>query len=183
LTRSVGSGERLRFRRCGTDDLEVLRAISRETYYDTFHHLCDPEDMRAYLDEAYAESRLSEELKNPSCEFYFLVDPTEGGTIRGYIKVNEEWAQSEDNGPEALELERIYVRKPYIGQGFGRLLMDKAIALALDRGKRRIWLGVWEKNERAIAFYERCGFRKAGTHAFVMGKDEQTDFTMIKDLR
>ena len=67
--------------------------------------------------------------------------------------------------------------------GIGKILLDKAIELALDRKKDYIWLGVWEKNEKALAFYKKNNFIKISQHSFFMGDDEQLDYIMKKDLK
>ena len=60
--------------------------------------------------------------------------------------------------------------------------MDKALTLAREQGKSYVWLGVWEKNEKAIRFYNKNGFYKISTHTFVIGDDAQTDYIMRLDL-
>jgi ribosomal protein S18 acetylase RimI-like enzyme len=68
------------------------------------------------------------------------------------------------------------------GKGLGRALIEHAIKIAWEKKKTYIWLGVWEKNEKALAFYQKHRFYKIGTHPFFMGDDEQTDYIMRKDL-
>ncbi len=72
--------------------------------------------------------------------------------------------------------------REYIGKGVGAELLAKSIGEAKQRGFDCLWLGMWEKNERAIKFYERWGFKKAGTNFFILGKDTQNDFTMELSL-
>jgi len=85
-------------------------------------------------------------------------------------------------GDESLEIERIYIKKEFQKHGLGKYLLNKAIELAMECNKRKIWLGVWENNENAIGFYKKMGFVQTGTHSFYMGDDEQTDFIMTKTL-
>lgn len=99
------------------------------------------------------------------------------------MKLNEAPSQSDVNDSASLEIERIYVLSKYQGEGLGALLMDKAISAAVERGKEYIWLGVWEKNEKALAFYKKHEFRKIGEHSFVIGIDVQTDHLMRLDLK
>jgi len=54
--------------------------------------------------------------------------------------------------------------------------------MANMRKKSYVWLGVWEKNDKAILFYRKNGFYEVGTHFFFMGEEKQTDFIMRKDL-
>lgn len=81
-----------------------------------------------------------------------------------------------------LEIERIYVRKKFKHQGIGTFLLDTAIKKAKEKQKTAIWLGVWEHNDAALAFYRKRGFTKYSEHVFYMGDDPQTDYLFIKQL-
>ena len=91
-------------------------------------------------------------------------------------------AQTENMGVESLEIERVYIKKEFQKHGLGKVLLYKAIEMAKEHHKTNIWLGVWEKNENAIAFYEKMGFVQTGAHAFYMGDEEQIDFIMTKKI-
>lgn len=162
-------------RKCDLDDLMAIKAIGMQTYEDTFRALNTPENMQAYLDSAFNTEQLEGELSNPDSTFFFLfVDKH----LAGYMKLNEAEAQSDLKDPVALEIERIYIKKEFQGHGLGKTLMQHALQIAREKKKQYAWLGVWELNTNAIAFYEKMGFYKAGTHGFVMGDDHQTDFIM-----
>ena len=81
-----------------------------------------------------------------------------------------------------MEIERLYVQAEWIGTGLGTLLMRRALEEARAQACRAVVLGVWEHNERALAFYQRFGFRKIGQHEFVLGTDVQTDLILRKGL-
>lgn len=164
---------------CGTDDLDVLRELSIRTYYETFAELNTPEDMEEYLNRAFDREKLCKELEDKNSMFFFLHS---GDKLAGYLKVNEAPSQTDVNDVDSLEIERIYVSSEFQGEGLGRYLMEQAIAMAVERKKKYAWLGIWEKNEKAIRFYKKNGFYEIGTHAFVMGEDVQTDYIMRKDL-
>jgi ribosomal protein S18 acetylase RimI-like enzyme len=166
-------------RPCQMSDLETLRTIGYETYDDTFRAMNTAETMDRYLAEAFDRQRLAAELANPHSRFFFLYAEDE---LAGYLKVNDTPAQSDLHDPESLEIERIYVRKAYKGQGLGRQMMAYALGLAVEMGKRYAWLGVWERNTAAFAFYGKMGFVKAGQHSFRMGDELQTDWIMKKTL-
>ena len=102
--------------------------------------------------------------------------------VAGYLKVNTNDAQSEKMDEESLEIERIYIKKKFQKHGLGKFLLNKAMEIAMESNKKNIWLGVWEKNENAIAFYRKMGFVQTGSHSFYMGKEEQIDFIMTKTL-
>jgi len=162
-------------RPCSLADLNELQAIARQTYDDTFRAQNTPETMQAYLDSAFNEEKLAAELQTPGSNFYFLeVD----GQQAGYLKLNRGEAQSDLREEDSLEIERIYLKSEYQGRGLGKWLLHQALAMARQAGMRSAWLGVWQKNQHAIDFYARMGFRVVGTHEFVMGDDHQTDYIM-----
>ena len=166
-------------KKCKAEDFEVLRELSIKTYYETFAHLNTEEDMEAYLEEAFNVEKLTKEFNNTDSEFFFLYCDNK---IAGYLKLNEAPSQSDINDSASLEIERIYVDGEFQGMGLGQFLMEQAISKAVKKKKEFVWLGVWEKNEKAIRFYKKNGFYEIGTHSFFMGEDEQTDYIMRKAL-
>ena len=170
----------IQFRPATVEDLETLRTLALQAFWETFGPLNTPENMEAYVNSAYEPTKLRGELEDPDQEFYFAYAD---GVLAGYLKVNEAPSQSEFNDSDALELERIYVLQRFYGTGVGQFLMDAAVRMARERGKAYIFLGVWEYNRRARRFYEKNGFYRIGEHIFVMGDDPQTDFLLRKDLK
>jgi diamine N-acetyltransferase len=164
---------------CTIEDLSKLQVLSYETFNETFKDQNSPENMNAYLERAFNLKQLAKELSTISSQFFFIYLNHE---VAGYIKVNTQEAQSENMGEDSLEIERIYIRAKFQKLGLGKDLMNKAIEVAVEQGKNKIWLGVWEKNENAIAFYKKSGFVPAGSHSFYMGDEEQIDLIMIKSL-
>ncbi|MDF1549322.1 MAG: GNAT family N-acetyltransferase [Bacteroidales bacterium] len=156
-------------------DLPELVKISRKTYFETFHLVNSAENMDLYLNSAFNEKQLAAELKEINSEFYFAFYKSD---IAGYLKINFDSAQTDVNDPDALELERIYVLKDFQGFKVGKELLEFTINIAKDKKKKYLWLGVWEKNEKAIKFYTKFGFKIFGSHPFIMGNDKQTDLLM-----
>ena len=169
----------LTYRLCTEKDLAPLCDLSRKTFLSAFKHLNSAENMLAYLDKAYCPEQLLRELNNPYSVFYFAFD---GETPIGYIKVNEAPAQTDIYDEASLELERIYLLREFQGLGLGKELLEKAISIGKQKKKRYMWLGVWDKNIKAIAFYQENGFVVVGEHPFVMGNDRQNDFIMRREL-
>ncbi|WP_026584220.1 GNAT family N-acetyltransferase [Bacillus sp. J33] len=165
--------------KCTFEDLNELQEISYETFNETFKHQNSPENMNAYLERAFTLKQLEKELSNHSSQFFFVYCNNE---VAGYLKVNTNDAQSEEMGDESLEIERIYIKSKFQKHGLGKFLLNKAMEIAMEHNKKKIWLGVWEKNENAIAFYKKMGFVQTGAHTFYMGDEEQTDFIMSKTL-
>ncbi|MDF2606746.1 MAG: protease synthase and sporulation negative regulatory protein 1 [Bacillales bacterium] len=166
-------------RKCSLEDIVLLQEISYETFNVTFKDQNSLENMKAYLERAFNYNQLEKELSNNNTQFFFIYLNHE---IAGYLKINTSDAQSEEMGDESIEIERIYVKSKFQKHGLGKILFNKAIETAIKLNKKMIWLGVWEKNENAIAFYKKMGFVQIGAHSFYMGDEEQVDFVMSKSL-
>lgn len=170
---------RVEIRACVEDDLARLRELSLRTYEETFGAQNKPETMARYLAEAFSEAQLLKELGRKGSTFWLaLVE----GREAGYLKLNIGEAQTEAYAPDSLEIERIYVDGSQKGRGIGKALLGHAAREALRLGKASLWLGVWEFNAPALAFYARMGFERVGSHNFRMGDEIQTDFVMKKVL-
>lgn len=169
----------IKLKKCTREDLEILQGISIETFNDTFKDQNTPENMKAYLEKAFDTKQLEKELSNRLSQFFFVYFNEE---VAGYLKVNTNEAQSEEMGDESLEIERIYIKNEFQKHGLGKYLLNKAIEIAMELNKKKIWLGVWEENENALAFYKKMGFVHTDAHSFYMGDDEQIDHIMTKTL-
>lgn len=169
----------IEIKKCNREDLEILQGISIETFNDTFKDQNTPENMKAYLEKAFDTKQLEKELSNRLSQFFFVYFNEE---VAGYLKVNTNEAQSEEMGDESLEIERIYIKNEFQKHGLGKYLLNKAIEIAMELNKKKIWLGVWEENENALAFYKKMGFVHTDAHSFYMGDDEQIDHIMTKTL-
>jgi len=160
-------------------DLETLRLLSRQTFFESFSSDNTPEDMQRYLDTSFNDQQLTRELENPDSAFYFAISDQKE---IGYLKVNVGNAQTELKNLQALEIERIYVKKEFQDKKTGQLLFEKALELARQKSAPYVWLGVWEKNLNAIRFYKKNGFVEFDKHIFNVGNDAQTDLLMKLDL-
>ncbi|MDQ1085820.1 GNAT family N-acetyltransferase [Siphonobacter sp. SORGH_AS_1065] len=157
------------------DDLSKLQQIEKETFYETFAETNTAEDMQDYLAKSFSDEKVTSELTNPESAFYFAL---EENRVIGYLKINSGQAQTEIKDLNSLEIERIYVLQEFQGRKVGQLLYNKALSVARERNFEYLWLGVWEKNEKAIHFYKKNGFETFDQHVFVLGTDEQVDLMM-----
>jgi len=154
------------------EDAAVLAALARTTFSDTFAANNDPADMVLHLERAYGLPQQAEEIRDPSMTT-LLVD--QDGTTVAYAQIRSGHIPDCVSGPAPIELWRFYVDREWHGRGIAPALMDRVKAEARARGARTLWLGVWERNDRALAFYAKCGFAAAGEHIFLFGTDPQTD--------
>ena len=162
-----------------SNEITSLQKVGRQTFFETFSQTNTEENMQKYLEESFSSNKLLEELNNPDSKFYFAKYNDE---IVGYLKLNLGHSQTELNDNESLEIERIYVLKDFQGKKIGQKLYEKAVEVAKQNKVKYIWLGVWEKNQKAIDFYEKNGFVSFDKHIFVLGDDEQTDIMMKMEL-
>ena len=167
------------FKLCTEDDLPLLQLISKTTFDESFRLMNTAETMERYLLDAFNVEKLKAEVRNPDSGFYFIYVNDE---LTGYIKLNNSPAQTDINDPDSLEIERIYIKKEFKGRGYGKRLMDFALQKAAALNKKYVWLGVWERNADAIAFYKKAGFYESGRHTFRMGDELQSDYIMKKNI-
>lgn len=171
--------EQVMIRKATIEDLGDLLHVARTSFLQAFTAGNKPENVSAYLEEAFTFDQFGKELSNPASAF-FLAELT--GELIGYVKVNFEPAQTDLHDPESLEIARLYVLEEYLGLGVGKILLDQALDFAKQNHKKYVWLGVWEKNARAIRFYEKNGLRIFGSHPFPFGDEVQTDYLMRVDF-
>jgi ribosomal protein S18 acetylase RimI-like enzyme len=169
----------IRFCKVQKAQLAELHELSISTFKKSFGAQNTVADMEMYLSEKLNAEQLSIELENPESVFYFV--KKEDTTI-GYLKVNTGKAQNEQRPLPSLEIERVYVIEAWQGKGIGKKLLDKGIAIAKEQKLQKVWLGVWEKNYKALKFYTNYGFTQFGSHPFMLGNDLQTDLLMKIDI-
>ena len=158
-----------------TSDARLLSELGAKTFYDTFAKDNTPENVAAHLKRSFSPEIQHAELSAP--ENIFLIAEVENEPI-GFAQLILESKEDSLRGSQCMEVRRIYASQEYIGQGVGKLLMQASIQEARQRGCDSLWLGVWERNPRAIAFYKKWGFNEVGTHIFHVGDDPQRDFIM-----
>jgi ribosomal protein S18 acetylase RimI-like enzyme len=161
-----------------TDDAAILVQIGIKTFQDTFAEFNTEEDMKLYLEKTFTLQQVEHEIKNPTITFILA---EHNNQIVGYAKLRADHNPPELSEESAIEIERIYCIKQFIGRNVGKILIEACLDRAKQRRYHVIWLGVWEHNTRAIAFYEKWGFKKFGSHPFLLGTDLQTDLLMKRN--
>jgi diamine N-acetyltransferase len=169
---------RITVREATTDDAELIADLSRQTFYDTFLPDNRKEDMDKFMNEQFTKQALMEEVGSPGNIFLLAYADND---VAGYARLREKADKLFDHKP-TLEIARIYAATHMIGKGVGKKLMEACLSYARMLQKEIVWLGVWEKNQKAIDFYKRFGFEKFAEHDFILGNDIQKDWLMKKDL-
>jgi diamine N-acetyltransferase len=169
----------IRIRFADKNDTGLIVEISRKTFYESFAAQNTPENMEMHMAQYYSPENIAAELIDPANIFLLAYD---GDQPVGYAKMNEHAKAESKDLEDPIEIERIYSIREMLGKGVGKKLMEKCMAIANERGKKTVWLGVWESNYRAVEFYTRWGFEKFGNHNFPVGLDPQTDWLMKKTI-
>ena len=144
----------LNLKKASLNYASLLDHIGSTTFYDTFHTFHTKEDMEEYLQTAYSLSTIQKYLQDPSI-YYAIAYHQE--TPVGYLKLKFASTHALLKGKQ-VELEKIYVVDSEFGKGAGKLLMDHALVIAKQHQYEILFLGVWEQNHRAVAFYKKYGF-------------------------
>jgi len=162
-----------------TADADLLAELGARTFYDTFAADNMPENMTVYLSAAFGPEKQAAEIADLTSTF-FLADIN--GVVVGYARLHASETPAEVTGLLPIEIGRLYAAKEWIGHGIGAALMQTCIDEAQRHGYQTLWLGVWEYNHRARAFYSKWGFVEVGSHIFLLGDDPQTDLLMQRAI-
>lgn len=142
-------------------DAELLADLGARTLRDSLGP--DKTDAQAdYLALTFSPAIKSGDLADPNA--VFLVAEADGTAI-AYARLRFGYSPDFVDGVAAMEIARFYADSPWVGRGIGRMLMKSCLDMAGERGCDVVWLDVWERNHRAIAFYEKWSFVTVGSQA------------------
>lgn len=166
-------------RRATTKDIDLLANLGARTFADSFGADNTPEDMAAYQKGSFSPEKQAAELAEPGTTFF--IAEIDGQPV-GYTRLQQNPPPDCVTGMHPIEIVRLYAVKEWIGRGVGAALMQACLNEAALTGHDVIWLDVWEKNPRAIAFYQKWGFQKVGEQGFQLGSDLQNDWIMSRQV-
>jgi len=166
-------------RRARGEDAGLLTELGARTFIETFAPDNTAEDMADYIAASFNLEQQEAELADP--DSIFLIAEVER-VAAGYAKLHPGEPETGVSGAQPIELVRLYVSREWLGRGVGAALMRSCLEEAKQAGHRTIWLGVWERNGRAQAFYRKWDFRVVGEHVFQLGSDPQRDLLMERAI-
>jgi ribosomal protein S18 acetylase RimI-like enzyme len=180
-------------RRGQAEDAALLAELGARTFSETFAADNTAADMAAYLAAAFSPAQQAAELADPASVFFIaervfqndesLVHSGDVNKVAlGYAVLRAGDVPPEVTGDKPIELVRLYVSRESLGSGVGAALLQASIDEAKQKGYETLWLGVWEHNHRAQAFYRKWNFHAVGTHVFQLGEDPQTDILMQRSI-
>lgn len=177
-------------RRATASDSAALASLGAEVFTATFAHSCTKEQLQAFLDEAYTPDAIAKDIADTTKDVLVATEddgPSSpapgGGKLLGFTYLTR--GSSEpcvEHLERPVELQRLYISLGAHGKGLGKALSLAADSLARGQGFKTIWLGVWEENHKAQAFYRKMGYERIGEHVFDVGGDLQTDEIWWKAL-
>lgn len=166
---------RMQIRTASPGDAARLADFARQAFSDAFAADNRPEDMALYLAQTFGPTQQRAELEDPSMRT--MIGEIDGELV-AYAQLRDAGAPACLAGHRTLELSRFYVGASWKGRGVAAPMMAAVAREAGERGADSLWLGVWEHNARAIAFYRKHGFERVGEQGFLLGTDPQTDWVM-----
>ena len=163
-------------------DAAQLSRLAAITFRDAFEAENTPEDMERYIATTFTPEQQAAEIANPDGTVLVAEHKLSSGIVEllGYAHLTSESKPEPVVGPAPLELKRLYVARAWHGRGVAQALMNAVLEAARARGAKTLWLGVWERNARAVAFYEKYGFTRVAEHSFTLGSDVQIDWVLAR---
>lgn len=158
----------------------MLTEFARRVFYEAFAPMNSPGNMEAYMSQNFTTQKFSAQIADP--RVIFLIAEI-GAAPAAFAKLYDGDVPECVGGAATVEIERFYVDRQFHGKGVAQTLMKACFDRARLSGHETIYLGVWENNHRAIAFYRKCGFEVVGSHIFQMGDEAQNDLLMERRLQ
>lgn len=174
-----GASSNPAIRHATVSDADALSAFAAHVFHETFAPDNDPLDMHAYLTDAFTPVKQAAEIADPS---RVCLIAEVGDAMAGYAMLRDDTTDPLVPGGRPVELQRFYVDRAWHGHGVAAQLMAACLHEAAERGGVTLWLGVWERNARAIRFYTKQGFADIGSQEFRLGSDLQTDRVMSRPV-
>ena len=161
-------------------DAAELAAFAARTFREAFSADNNPDDLQAHLANTYSSARQAAELADPLVSTSLV---RLNGELVAYAQVRRSTPPACVTHTAPIELHRFYVDQRAHGSGLASRLMQVVHQAAREFQGRHIWLSVWERNPRAIAFYKKAMFVDVGSTFFMVGPDKQTDRVLVADVQ
>lgn len=163
-------------RKASIKDAPALALIGAATFLETFSGILSGEAIVSHCSAVHNADCYRQYLDQGAQAWLAEIEP--GLAPIGYaLLATPDLAIAEDGD---IELKRIYSLSLYHGTGLGAALLNTAVLQT--SGYRRLLLGVYMHNERAIAFYQKHGFSKVGERQFNVGGTFYDDLLMARAL-
>jgi ribosomal protein S18 acetylase RimI-like enzyme len=169
----------IRIRRAEEDDAQALSVLAERTFRTAFAESNTAANMELHCAANYGQALQLAEIRESGRETW--VAEAEDGLI-AYVQLRLDAESPMISGERPVEIQRFYVDASHHGAGLAHHLMAHVLARAEAAGSAALWLGVWERNPRALAFYRKWAFDVVGEHTFKLGDDPQRDLVVFRDV-
>ncbi|HEX7638404.1 MAG TPA: GNAT family N-acetyltransferase [Burkholderiaceae bacterium] len=162
-----------------TADIESLCALGARTFRATYAEMSDPAEVDDYARTHFTPAKVSAWLAAPGA---CTVIASTGQGDAGYAHLRHAPVPACVADRTAMELSRLYLLPSAQGRGLGAALLHRMLDEAAARSAHSIWLGAYDRNLKALAFYEARGFRRVGTHDFEFGGRVYADPVLVRPV-
>jgi ribosomal protein S18 acetylase RimI-like enzyme len=169
-----------KLRRALASDAEALSVVGTATFLESYAGVIDGAGLVRHCAEKQSAAAYAEALCTDDHALW-LIESEPGGAPVGYLHLTPPDLPIETR-PGDLEIKRIYVLATLQRYGLGRELLNASAQYAREQKARRLLLGVYKKNEKALSFYDRVGFERVGERAFDVGGVTYSDWVLAKRL-
>ncbi len=137
-------------------DAAIITRLAQDTFWESHGHSASEEEIDHYVQHHLNEQAIKKELQDPENQYFLIFD---SNVPVGFMKFRFDMEYKAISEKHICKLDRIYVLKSHLGKKLGLAMMKRAIELAKEHGQRGMWLYTWIENLRAVAFYEKQGFK------------------------
>jgi diamine N-acetyltransferase len=164
-------------RKAGINDASLISALGAKSFIEAFGDFFTREDIGLYVADKFSLEHIKDEVSDPQSAFFLAYL---SGKPAGYAKLISSALPHMIKDQKAIEMQRLYVLKDYYNKKIGKDMMLFCLDYAFGKKFDSMWLGVWQKNDRAINFYKKWGFEVFGTRNFKLGNIFNDDYLMVK---
>ncbi len=170
----------IEIRPCRAGDAAALAAVGQATFLETYAGIVDGADILAHAQGPHSPATYEAFLADPDDQLFLAVCSPGDAPVGYTVFCPPDLPVATGEGD--VELKRIYVLHRFHGDRIGPRLLDVGIAWAREKGFRRMLLGAYGENHRALAFYRRNGFVQVGTRVFTVGVRQYDDVVLALNL-
>ena len=154
-------------------DAADLAALARRVFVATYGAVLPAATLEAYFHEHITPARFRAQIATEPL-FVAVTD----ARLAGYARIHVDAPPACVGDAGAVELAQLYIDAAYQGRGLGARLL----AAAAGAAAAPIWLCAWERNERALRFYTRHGFRTVGRMAVHVREIVFDDLVLVRPV-
>ncbi|MDX1829678.1 MAG: GNAT family N-acetyltransferase [Lutibacter sp.] len=142
---------------------ELIAEIGKKSFWESHGKSASKEDIETFVFKTYSKENISKELENLNIKYHIIYYKNKAV---GYSKIELNSPNTNIEYKNVTKLDRFYLLKDFYGKNLGKKLFDFNVELSKKNNQKGIWLAVWIKNERAIKFYNKTGFKIVGKYNF-----------------